>query len=429
MFADKPLVPTALILILAGVAPTHLRAQEAVDADGHATPGALALDEAGRLRFTPDGQTRPLPPESIAFIRFPAVPAELFRVGFVRRILLSDGQHITGRFLSADGDKVSLQSAWAGRVDGPCSAGVAVRQRPGQVAVFEDDFADGLEGWDVSGEPVVDRDPPTAALTKAGQLLAFSPPAPVEAGRVGVNFRDRDAAGARWSAELRFQGDGDTHTMRVTLAGPGDAYEVEPPGVPGDGRRVARSAGLHRLEVRFAPDLLAVLCDDALLWSNPRHGPGGRLRQVAFRCTEEAGPARGRVEFAEFALTRAGDEPRRPPGDPAQEEIWLASGDQLFGDALRIDRRAVEIQGRFGKRSFPWSEVRGCWFTGDRPPPAPTAGARVRLWIDNGLEPEPDEIEGGLAALDDKQATLRHAALGELHVPRGRLRKLRPAPP
>ena len=242
--------------------------------------------------------------------------------------------------------------------------------------------------------------------------------------------------------DLRFQGDGEPRTLRVTVAGPGDAYEIEVPGLDGDGRRVARSAGWHRLTVRFSRDSLSVLCDDAVLWSNLRRGPGGTLRQVSLICSAEAksDAGHGRVEFTEFSLSRAVEEAHRPAADPTQEEIWLADGDQLFGDALHIDRRAVEIQGPFGKRSLPWADVRGCWFRHDAAPlrrlrnPARrigqpgSPGGRVRLWIDSGLDPEPDVLDGVLKAIDDKQATLQHPALGELRIPRERLRRLRPLP-
>jgi len=342
-------------------------------------------------------------------------------------VLLSDGQRITGRFRSAADDSISIRTAWADHVDIPRSAAVALRQPPGLQSLFEDDFADGFTGWVVSGKPTATSDPPAAAFTAIGQSAAYSPAHAPAAGRVGVNFRDRDAAGARWSMDLRFQGDGDPRTVHVTVAGPVDAYEVEAPGLDGDAHRIARSRGWHRLTVRFAGDSLSVLCDDAVLWSDLRQGPGGTLRQVSLVCTADgkADGVRGGVDFTDFSLCRNADEPRRPPGDASQEEVWLADGDQLFGDALHIDRRAVEIHGVFGKRSLPWAEVRGCWF---RQAAAPKAGdgARVRLWIDNGLDPEPDVLDGVLKVIDDKQATLLHPALGELHIPRDRLRRLRP---
>ena len=402
-----------------------------MDGAGRATPGVLALDDTGRLRFTPKGQDQSLPLDAIAFIRFPAGSPDPFRVAFVRRVLLSDGQQITGRLLSVNSDAVALHTAWADRLAAPRSAVIALRQPLDRRRIFEDDFTDGLKAWTVFGKPAVDGDPPAVRLAEPGQSAVYAPPEPLEAGRVSVNFQDHDAAGARWLAELRFQGDGEPHPLRVTLAGAGDAYEVEWPGVDGTARRVVRSPGWHRLTVRFSRDSLSVLCDDAVLWSDLHQGPGGTLRQIALSCVAAASPGerRGRMEFAEFALTRPADEPPRPPGDAAQDEVWLADGDQLFGDVHRIDRRTVEIQGRFGNRSLPWSDVRGCWFKQAVPPPRPAEGARVRLWIDSGLEPEPDVLDGIVEALDDKQVILQHPALGELHVPRERLQRLRALSP
>ena len=326
-------------------------------------------------------------------------------------------------------------------MDVPRSAAVALRQPPGFQSVFEDDFTDGLGAWTVAGKPVVDGDSSAVALTAAGQSLAFSPTDPPDAGRVGVNFRDGDAAGGRWSVDLRFQGDGEPRTLRVTVAGPGDAYEIEVPGLDGDGRRVARSAGWHRLTVRFSRDSLSVLCDDAVLWSNLRRGPGGTLRQVSLICSAEAksDAGHGRVEFTEFSLSRAVEEAHRPAADPTQEEIWLADGDQLFGDALRhrppgrgdpgAVRQALAAVGRRARLLVP---ARRGTPPGTTQPGSPAGqpgspGGRVRLWIDSGLDPEPDVLDGVLKAIDDKQATLQHPALGGC-TSRERLRRLRPLP-
>jgi hypothetical protein len=446
MIRDTPLLLVSVILIL-GAAPSATAADDAVDADGRATPGVFALDDAGRPHFVPKGQMQPLPLKAIAYIRFSDVASEPFRAGFIRRVLLPDGQRITGRLQDAKGDALAVQTVWAGRLDVPRSAAVALRQPAGLQSVFEDDFADGLQEWNVSGKPVVDGDSPAAALSAGGQALTYGPSEPPDAGRVAVNFRDRDAAGARWSLELRFQGDSEPRTMRVTFAGPGDGYGVRMEGLEGETRRVARSPGWHRLTVRFSPDSLSVLCDDAVLWSNLHQGPAGTLRLVSLLCDGEtkSDAVRGLVDFTDFSLSRAVDEPRRPAGDPTQEEIWLADGDQLFGDALHIDRRTVGIEGAFGKRSLPWADVRGCWFRHDAerqlraltqpgspssqpgsPSSQPNSSKlRVRLWIDSGFDPEPDSLDGVLQGIDDKQATLQHPALGELHIRRDRLRQLR----
>ena len=229
------------------------RADEAVDADGRATPGLLALDGAAASvspRKAKPALCRPIPSLLSAFPSFRPTPSAS---AFVRRLLLPDGQRVAGRLLAADGDALALRTAWADRLEAPRSAVVALRQPPGRLSVFEDDFSDGLKAWTVSGKPAVDGDPPVVRLSEPGQRVAYTPAEPPEAGRVGVNFRDRDATGGLWLAELRFQGDGEVHTLRVTLGGQGDAYEVEPPAPGGDAHRVVRSPGWHRLEVRFSP--------------------------------------------------------------------------------------------------------------------------------------------------------------------------------
>ena len=110
---------------------------------------------------------------------------------------------------------------------------------------------------------------------------------------------------------------------------------------------------------------------------------------------------------------------RRPTGDPKRDELWLASGDQLFGDVKRVDPQGVEIAGRFGRRSYAWKELRG-WFprrseivAGKMP-----QGVEVRLEIHSGMRAEADVLEGVLIALDAKKATLHHAVLGELVLSR-----------
>src|SRR5439155_4726545 len=99
-----------------------------------------------------------------------------------------------------------------------------------------------------------------------------------------------------------------------------------------------------------------------------------------------------------------------------------SSGDQLFGQALRADRKGVYCEGRFGSRTLPWPKVRGC-FLRERPPLEPIPGA-VRLSFDNGFDAVPDVIAGTPVALTDRKATLRHRDLGELTLERGRLRRL-----
>src|SRR5262249_38053595 len=140
----------------------------------------------------------------------------------------------------------------------------------------------------------------------------------------------------------------------------------------------------------------------------------------------DKGAVRGAVAFDEFTLTRAVEVLSRPAGTAPQDEVWLTAGDQIFGRLTRLDRRGLELEGRFGKRTCSWADARGAFPKRPAAGPATTEGAHVRLWLRPAAGSEPDELEGVLHALDDRRLTLRHAALGDLEIDRARLLRLKP---
>ncbi|HZU38310.1 MAG TPA: hypothetical protein VFA18_20465, partial [Gemmataceae bacterium] len=409
---------------------SSLRADEALRTDGQRVPGKLTLDVQHRPRFLPADRTASLPPTDLTAIRFPdAGPPSPFRTGAGHRVRLQDGQVLTGQLLHLNKEALSLRTAWSEKIELPRSAVAALTQLPGWHTLIEDDFSAGVAAWTVTGTPRVeggDKKPRRVLLDNGGQSLRWKPPTPITAGRVGVVFEEMNRpAGARWLLEMSFQGQGEAVTLRTTLAG--DRYEVEVAGLPGAARRVPRTPGPHLLLVQFKATSLRVTCDDDVLWYNLDRGPGGALQQVSLRCQEAGRPAelRGAVAISEFTLARAVDESPRPPGDPRQEEVWLASDDQLFGQILRADRQLVEITGRYGSRVFAWSELRGCFFKQEKAPSRPVGEVAVRLAIHSGLTPEPDVLTGILTSVEDKKLTLRHTLLGELVIEKSRVKALR----
>jgi hypothetical protein len=86
----------------------------------------------------------------------------------------------------------------------------------------------------------------------------------------------------------------------------------------------------------------------------------------------------------------------------------------------------VEIEGRFGRRSFSWADLGGCYLR-RRPPGAATVeGAPVRVGLYSGLAPDPDVLSGVVEGLDERTLTLGHPQLGKLKLPRSILHDLRP---
>jgi hypothetical protein len=411
---------TAILAILAAD-------EEAIRLNGRRTAGTLAVDAKSRLRFTLKDGGAVLPPDAIASIRFPVMPLAANRPCVGVRVALHDGQHIAGQLLSLDDKTLSLRPACADKIELPRSAVAAVTQLPGWRTVVEDDFRDGGKAWNLIGKPNLDTKTSRVTLNEKGQSLTYALGAPLNGGRAGIAFIETEAASAgRWTFEAEFGEDKQRRSVRVTVAGLGDAYEVETGGLDGISRRVARTPGLHRLLIQFTPRSLRVTVDDEVLWHNLDAGPGGPMRQVRLACTGmDQDKTQGAVAFSEFFLSRAVEEPQRPPGDATQDELWRGDGDQLFGRLLRADGRSVEFDCN-GPRTLPWSALHGLWLRRDAVAPHTTDGAHVRVAVRTCLSAEPDLLDGVATALDDKALSLKHALLGDLRFERARLHTLRP---
>jgi hypothetical protein len=416
----------ACLLVLMSLA-VRARADEAQDAVGRRVPGALALDAAGRLRFTPSGKEQP--PEPLAFIRVAGSRAPLFRTGAVWRVHLSDGQRLTGSLIDLDGDALRLRTSWGPRVEIPRAAAASLTSLPGQRLLFLDDFTTGLEAWQKTGSPVwvgpEGKSPAQVRLEKPDQSLTYRLSSPLEAGEVSFVFEEpaaRAKEGA-WDLELLF-GAGMKTRFRVTLAGSETTYQVDAAGLDGTAREVKRGPGPRQVQVRFGPEVLRVTCDDAVLWYNLERGPGGPLRSVAIRA---AGDARSvpALTLTEVAVLAALEERRHAVGSLDQDEVWTAAGDQLFGRLVQADRQRLEIQTPGAARPIPWSDVRGCFFGGVSPRPALTQGAHVRLGLRSGLAPDEDLLEGVLRKWDER-VILEHARLGRLEIERSLVSRVWP---
>jgi len=381
-------------------------AEMAVRVDGRSLPGTLTLD-AGRLRFVPSraGESI-LAEEAITQVRFTPGEAPPFRAGWGVRVQLTDGQHLSGLLLEVERTVVRLRTAWAERLEVPRRAVASLGPNPGLV-------------------PVLDNPDLTFALQAAGQRWSQELKSAAPAGQIGLTFQEQESpSSGRWLMEVDFG----REQLRLVLDGSVDVYRGEAAGLEGVARRSARTGGPHRLTIRYGPQSLALLCDDQVLWYNLERGPSTPPRQIRMSCDPEAGlPAvRGTVGFRELTVLAAVEELRRPPGDPEQDEVWLVSGDQLFGQVLQADRRGVVLQTGGGKRTLSWAKVRGCFFRHEPGRGKDTERAQVRLEFRSGLGAEVDRLEGVLTGLTAERLTLRHVLLGEVVLERGRMERLTP---
>ncbi|HTU21055.1 MAG TPA: hypothetical protein VMG10_23585 [Gemmataceae bacterium] len=422
----------AVLLGLACLLSPLSSAEEAWRSDGQRLLGNLTLDD-GQLRFQPT-KGAALTPTKLTRIRFAEGRPTPFRAGGGRRVRLWDGEQITGQILELNKETLRLRTAWAARLELPRDAVASIEPLPGWQTILDENFRNDLKAFTMTGNPArTDAEDGTAAkalvLRASGQSLTYSLKNALSAGRVGVNFREQGkASGARWTMELLFQQGESARRVTVTFAGDGEHYRVDAGELAGTARMVARTPGWHRLIVQFRKQSLRLTCDEDVLWYNLEDGPGGRLRRVTIACQRvpENETLRGAVAWTELCIERAVVEHPPPPAETDQDTVRLLDDDQLFGRILHADRRAIQIEGRFGKRSLPWTMVSGCSFRRPAAPPNASKGAKVRLLLRSGLCPEYDVLEGVVTALDKRHLVLQHALLGELKFERSRLRELRP---
>jgi hypothetical protein len=384
--------------VLLAVALFSRADDEAACANGRRVRGTLTVMESGALHFLPTGQQKPLAAETIEGIRFDSSAAVTPRAGNSLRATLAGGQNITGELLKLDGERARLRPAWAESIELRRASLTALSHPPGFRTIFADGPTDNARAWKATADG-----------------RAYELPAALEAGRVGATFKEMDKANAPCRFEAVFQTEAGTRTLGATIAGLDEAYRVDVDGLKGQAREVRRAAGPHQLAVQFSKQSLRVTCDEDVLWFNLEQGPGGSLKQVRL----------GGGSWSAFYLAQAVGEPRHPPDDADQDEVWLASDDQLFGTMTGADGRAVNLEGRFGKRSLAWAEVRAIYFR--RPKERPKSeGNTVRIWLRTGFGAETDVLDGTLMKLDERQFTLKHEELGEVTLDRKWLRELRP---
>jgi hypothetical protein len=426
--------PPLLLAVLLGVCPGDARTtEEAYLLDGRRAPGTIALDKDGKLRFTPADQADGLSARQFSFVRFPEATISPLQVFGARRITLSDGETLTGPLLEIGPDSLQIRTAWAKRLIVPRAMVASATQLPGWQPIFDDDFATPRKAWRSKLRPAVQHEElqNVAILRDPGQELVYVPTESIAEGRLGVNFEERgETQGLRWVLELTFHQQSATRILTVQLAGSGQGYPVEFPHGEGTHNKVARSPGWHRLTVQFTTDSMRVLLDDTALWYNLERGPGGKLQQVRLTChaDDPAVKTTGSLAVTQFSLARAIAPLVRPPGDPKRDEVWLATGDQLFGDILQANSRTITLVDRRGRRSIPWTDLQGCFLA--QPAKMPVQqGERVRLQLRNGLTPDFDLIDGVLLGLDQRHLRLRHACLGDLDLDRASVHEIRPLTP
>jgi hypothetical protein len=432
------LIEAALLASLTSVAwPAQgpADAPESLDRPGNPRlEGRLVRDLSSGLSFLPRGESSravALPPGSVVEFRGPGPSASAIPPLFQMRV--GETARISGTLRAVGGKALVLGVPWQGGEVTIARPGVqALLQRPGEAGLFAEGFETlDRSRWSPEGSVELAADSKEAArrvltLGSEGASVRHRLAEPLGSGRLEMAFRDdgQVVPGRRCALELTFRGTGGPSLLRVLLGWAEESLAVESPDGPSLAvQRLARTAGWHRLTLRFGPEQTEVSVDGKELAHG--RGPSGPLQEMGLAtgptAVGAAAPPPGlAARVGEIQVVRFAEPPASLEIDPSQDEARLVTGDQLFGRILEADPRRVLIEVTGQPVSLPWSEVSGLHFRREPAAARSLQGAWVRAeWRASPGEPlrELDFAEGVVTALSPGQLTLDTPYCGSLSVP------------
>lgn len=446
---SRCILPAGVALLAIAAAPLIVRGDPAARAqlpDGTVVTGAVDGKTPATLAFVAANGGRTIPLAAIHEIHFRPRPRFIQGTTPPRRIMLRGGESLHAEMLSVGESQVSLRAFGGERHSVPRSALSALLQPAGLRLLAYEDF----ESRPILFEPA--RLDSTQAhsgrqslVRRPGEELSTCVlPRPVATGRVDLGFYDTGGVepGDEWFIEYALGGRADSAALRVIPGWSDPEYRCT---VSGERRlalqRLARSAGWHRLTLLLDARQTVILVDGQVLATGP---PGAALSAIHSGLVpaapvdhppraDKGEPARDRSPAGwidDVQIFERSDEQPVPINGQKGDLAWLGGGDELFGKAEVIDQRGILLDGRFGRRRLPWSELRGVIFPPERGPVASqVAGliASIELAPIPGAGSAPnDHIIAALHSWSPRELLAEHPYLGTLRIPVDEINRIVP---
>jgi hypothetical protein len=349
--------------------------------------------------------------------------------------------------LSVEENEVSLRAFGGARQVVPRAAVAALLQPAGLRLVAYEDF----ESRPILFEPArldssqAQSGRQSLVRRPGDNVSTYILPRPIAAGRVDLEFYDTGLVepGDDWFIEYALGSRSDSAALRV-LPGWSDAeYRCTVSGArPLAVERLSRSAGWRRLTLLLDDREAVVLVDGQVLAAGP---PGTALTAIhgglvadspverrprAEKKGEPAGAASRAGWIDDVQIFERGDERPVPLNGQKTTLAWLGGGEELFGKVEAIDQRGIVLEGRFGRRRLPWSELRGVVFPPERGPAARQVEgliATIELAPIPGAGAAPnDSLVAALQSVSPQELHAEHPYLGTLRIPVGEINRIVP---
>ncbi len=418
-----------LIFLLALVLATSVwqcqaHGDDAVLLDGTRRPGQLSFRDE-KFEITLAGQNETFPWKQLDRVdlstknRLPPAPP------FWWQATLINGDRFACNLLEVESNAFICDSSWF--------RGLRVRRnlvccfnRPlGWSPWVRQDFAKEARGWkqsrvDGDSQPTVGLGGLT--LGQASKMLQFTPDAPLPFGKIVLFLHDASPPpGRRWQLRLGMDGDGSFQSARILFGG-NAPVEMQAPGLKISQQEVRLTDSGILIELEVRPALLQVSANGRLAaWMDP----GFRVAVLRSLSLEPAEAAKGddpqaRLILQEFAVGRRLGPLPRPPTHAELDEVWLESGDQIFGSYRSLNPDFLELSIARETRRIPCTQVRGLYPKQVRP----LLNMQAAPWRLTLIDPacaEPSRLTGMIRTWGEREIVMVHPLLGELKIPRSQI--------
>ncbi len=393
--------------------PLWAAADEGIDKQGRRFFGIL---QTKNFLLTKSDKTLTL--DQLHLVQFPEHPAPLPSCMLAHQLLLPGEQRLTGALLDIGAKDARFRIVTGETLTLPRDKLQGILQADGRLIQWTEDF-EGKETPNVwLGKPIFSHEHVYSGKksllvdASAGEttLAIAAGQTTKTARRLSLHFFDPGLTETA-AAKIQFGFEAPDAKIPSTLLLNHQTYRQEM------GFSIKAQPGWHLVQVDWHDGEARTHLDDFFLGSQ-RIPKLACIRAVSFSLT-----GKGSLWFDSLYLTEQAPPLKRAPGPPDLDEIWLASGDQIFGKLLQADELAIALDAPFGKRSYSWSDVRGIFFRAGGK--QPSLGQAVEVRFRSGPGVSADLLAGNILDLNDKRLVLRHAVLGEFSVARTRLERIR----
>ncbi|CAN5187226.1 hypothetical protein BH10PLA2_BH10PLA2_18260 [soil metagenome] len=417
-----------LYWLACSTACVSVRADEAVLINGKRVPGELRIVN-DKFQFIPANAEALLPSNQIDHVDVSKQQGLRATVPHWWEASLVNGDRFGCHIDEIESTTFLCSSSWFQGLRIRRGAVRAFTRPGGWTPVLLEDLARDSRGWKEThdtGETTVPLGVGGLSLGPPTKVLSFAPEKPIAFGRMVLLLKDASASTiSRWRLRVELESNQGLQTITVRW-GANANVDVQASGLAMRQQATTLDGTAILLDFESGREFFRVQANGHLAAWTERSVKDVRLHKLSLESVD-ASPLDGTAKLMvqEFVVARRLDPLPRPPEHRELDEVWLESGDQLFGELRSLNSRELGVLSRNLPRRIGASQVRGLF---PRQLPVHT-GPQAPAWRLKLLDPSGNEAStftGVVKLWDAKTVVLEHALLGELRLPRSQIISITP---